>query len=36
MLHIVMDGAGDMPPEWRGLYNIDVLGAGGRKSLGGK
>jgi DegV family protein with EDD domain len=25
MLHIVMDGAGDMPPEWRDLYNIDVV-----------
>ena len=28
MLHIVMDGAEDMPPEWRELYNIDVVGAG--------
>ena len=36
MLHIVMDGAGDMPPEWWDLYNIDVVGAGDRKSLGGK
>ena len=25
MLHIVMDGAGDMPSEWRDLYNIDVV-----------
>jgi len=25
MLHIVMDGAGDMPPEWRELYNIEVV-----------
>ena len=25
MLHIVMDGAGDMPPEWRDLYNIDIV-----------
>jgi len=25
MLHIVMDGAGDMPPEWRDLYNIEVV-----------
>ena len=25
MLHIVMDGVGDMPSEWRDLYNIDVV-----------
>lgn len=25
MLHIVMDGSGDMPPEWAGAYNINVV-----------
>src|SRR5512146_2576678 len=25
MLHIVMDGSGDMPPEWAALYNINVV-----------
>lgn len=25
MLHIVMDGAGDMPPDWAKLYDIQVI-----------
>jgi DegV family protein with EDD domain len=25
MLHIVMDGSGDMPPDWAALYNIDIV-----------
>jgi DegV family protein with EDD domain len=25
MLHIVMDGSGDMPPDWAATYDIDVI-----------